>query len=62
MDVKQERRDTVKAQRTCWCPHYPFPHRAGSLRMCEHHPRFGEEPTQDEMMDYQIVIETQRGN
>ncbi|KKL51245.1 hypothetical protein LCGC14_2297390, partial [marine sediment metagenome] len=44
------------------CNAYPFPHRKGTMRMCEEHPKViaGVEPTEEEWLDYQSCLETLR--
>lgn len=58
--IEAERRRELAKQDTCHCNAYPFPHRAGSMRMCDTHPLAGVEPTQEEIYDYQGCLETPR--
>lgn len=58
--VEMERRREVRRQKTCCCFAYPFPHRAGSLRMCHEHPLSMEQPTDEEIDAYQTTLATPR--
>ena len=61
-DVEEDEKKNGKRRERCNCPGYPFPHVKGDLRMCNHHPDFGKEPTDLEMEDYDVVLSTQRGS
>ena len=50
----------IAKQDTCYCSGYPFPHRKGSLRFCDHHPDFGNEPSAEDWLQYQSCLETPR--
>ena len=56
------RRRELAKQDTCRCAAYPFPHRAGSLRMCWRHKLADVAVTDQEWLDYQAVIETPRSD
>lgn len=58
--IEMERRRELAKQITCRCSSYPFPHRQGSLRFCEHHPRIDEDPTMEECLDYEGCLATPR--
>ena len=60
--AEASRRREVENQNTCCCNAYPFPHRAGSLRMChEHHlGLLGVDPTDEEIRNYQACLATPR--
>lgn len=58
-DVEAERQRERDRQDTCCCMMYPFPHRKGSLRACEHHPN-KDELTYEEQMDYEACLMTPR--
>ena len=61
--VEASRRAEAEREDTCHCSRYPFPHRAGSLRMCIQHPLEieGVEPTAEEWRDYEATVSTPRG-
>ncbi len=63
--TEKSRRREVKARKQagtqCYCDGYPFPHAAGTLRMCRAHPKSGEHPTELEWLEYCQVVETKRG-
>lgn len=58
---EKNRQNELAKQRTCHCPNYPFPHRAGSLRFCQQNPRAEEPPTDQEVFDYEACLATPRG-
>lgn len=62
LSIEKERRNELIKQDTCYCFAYPFPHRAGSLRMCDNNPLFIRmvEPTDDEWQEYQDCLKTPR--
>lgn len=47
----------------CDCRAYPFPHRLGSLRMCDGHPLVARrrDPKREEISAYEVVLKTKRG-
>jgi hypothetical protein len=45
----------------CFCRAYPFPHRPGSLRMCDSHREARREPKRAEVARYMSVLHTRRG-
>lgn len=48
-------------QSRCYCANYPFPHVAGSLRMCAVRLEAdGVEPTEAEIRDYEACLCTPR--
>lgn len=59
-DCEADRRRELERQERCTCPSYPFPHRKGSMRFCDHHPRIDEEPTEHECFDYEACLATRR--
>ncbi len=58
-DVEKARRAEQQRENTCHCHMYPFPHRAGTLRMCIEHPNL-DEPTADEIAHYESILATPR--
>ena len=60
--IEDSRRRQADRQDTCECTRYPFPHKRGSLRMCEYHPLIGVEPTEDEIADYEACLATPRSS
>jgi hypothetical protein len=60
-DLEMERRREVNKNK-CTCKGYPFPHRRGSMRMCDHHPKWiaGVDPTPEEIAAYDQVMRTPR--
>lgn len=62
--VEGERRREMAARNArgelCRCAAYPFPHTAGSMRMCERHPQAEQNPGDDEIEDYRACLETPR--
>lgn len=58
--IEGQRRRALAKQDTCRCAAYPFPHRAGSLRMCVAHPLFHVEPTVEEIHAYESLMQTPR--
>lgn len=59
-EIEQERLRELAAQDRCSCMPYPFPHRAGSLRMCTQHVLADVPPTDDEIRDYESLLATPR--
>lgn len=61
--VEEERKRELAKQDTCYCPMYPFPHRSGSLRLCDNHPAVvsGESCSEEEYQDYLAIMEVPRG-
>lgn len=60
--VEEIRRRELANQERCTCQNIPFPHRKGSIKACVHSPHFNEPWTQEEEHQYQMMIETPRGN
>lgn len=58
--IEKERRVELAQQDRCFCIAIPFPHRKGSLRLCEHHVHANEEPTAEEWQQHQYMCETPR--
>lgn len=58
--IERERRREIARRRRCYCAGYPFPHAAGSLRMCAEHPHFDCEPTFEEIEQYRDCLATKR--
>lgn len=58
--IEAERRRELAKQERCTCMAIPFPHRAGSLRFCELHPRSEIEPTDEEWQDFEYLLATPR--
>lgn len=50
-----------EASERCYCTAYPFPHRGGTLRMCERHALAHVEPTDDEIAQWEACMMTPRG-
>lgn len=50
----------LASQARCYCSAYPFPHRYGSLRLCEGHRLRDVEPDADEWRDYEACLATPR--
>lgn len=61
-DIEAERLRELAKQERCECNWYPFPHRAGTLTMCELNPdrAAGIEPTAEDISDYQACLDTPR--
>jgi len=60
-NIERWRRDAMRKKPRCSCNSYPFPHEKGTLRFCVHHERFDADPTEEELRDYESLIETPRG-
>lgn len=58
----QERLKELENRAICKCSAYPFPHGAGELRMCVHHPSDHIEPTEEEWAEYEITLKAERGS
>lgn len=58
--IEASRRRELQAQRRCTCLAYPFPHRAGSLRMCQQHVLADVPPMDDEIREYEACLMTPR--
>lgn len=58
--VEAERQRELAKQDTCRCSAYPFPHRKGSMRMCDHHRLRDVDITDDEYREYMYCLETPR--
>ena len=56
-EINEQKRNQ---RRSCNCNAYPFLHRKGGMRMCEHHKLKEVEPTEEEWRDYQGCLETER--
>ena len=57
LDVEKSRqKELANRGNTCRCVNYPFPHAAGTLRMCVQHKDFDKEPTRDELRDHENLI------
>lgn len=59
-DIEAERLRELASQVRCQCLPYPFPHRAGSLRMCVQHAAADVPPTDDEIREYESLLATPR--
>ena len=61
-NIEKSRRKELAKQDTCYCLAYPFPHKAGSLRMCDENTLFKQDipPTQAEWDDYESCLKTPR--
>ena len=59
-NIEAERLRELGRQQRCQCLAYPFPHRAGSLRMCLLHPLADVEPTDIEVYEYEACMRTPR--
>ncbi len=59
-DIEAERLRELAQQDRCTCSAYPFPHRAGSLRMCVRHAMSAVYPSDDEIRDYEQLLATPR--
>ena len=62
INIEQERRNEAKQKAICHCYNYPFPHEKGTLRMCIHHPKAGQNPTDEEYYEYQRCLDTPRSD
>lgn len=60
-DVIENTKRRKRRGTTCYCTGYPFPHQKGSLRFCTHHPEWGEEPSQEQLYEYETTLDTPRG-
>jgi hypothetical protein len=58
--AEEQRRRELAKRTSCTCSAYPFPHRSGSLRFCDHHPLINVDGTDQECLDYQACLETPR--
>jgi len=62
VNVTKQRKAERAKRKTCRCPNYPFPHTAGTLRMCVEHPDFDKPVTYEQEQEYKRVIETPRSS
>lgn len=62
--VEKHRRDEHIRRPSHSCANYPFPHVAGTLRMCVEHPEYmmGFSPSQEEYDAHQAVLNTPRSD
>ena len=61
-DIESVRRRELAKQNTHVCAGYPFRHRIGSLRFCLNYLGIAEEPTEDEIHNYEACLTSPRGS